>query len=275
MWNVQPIKIVALAIVVTTVAACAGENKHQPVEPAMELYVKADSLCKVGKPIEAIALLDSLDRNYKADVQVLRQGMILRTEAVAKRNAIMTQTTDSLIASLGETLNKVKGSFRIIRDPNLVENYRVHREEGELTGTAVQARIDENDDIYLATSLAGGNGYTRVQVTAGGETMTTDNAENYRVDNMEMVTFHGAKCDSLCDIITRHVAEPVKFSFVGKNTVSVNLSPATKRHIADTWLLVDTQKKLYQAMGQKMYLEKEAEINASQQARLKEKSVSK
>ena len=270
MCNVPLIKSHILIIGTTmllTLASC-GNSMKSADEKAQNLLAEAEKMCDTGNPEQTLLLLDSLNKAYPGEIETLRKGMYLRTQATARMIDRLEAENDSLRAESQGIVDRLAGAFKTVSDKNLVESYSVCRGDGELAGTDLQARIDESGDVYLATSHSGAaTGYTRLIITDGAHSATTGTARNYRFDNLEMVTFRGEECDSLCLFVAQNTAKTLKATFSGRNKATIVLSAKQKQCISQTFSFAQAVKRLKHCEGVAIYLQKQREINASQMER--------
>ncbi len=271
MYNAPRTKTFIIATLILCAAglmASCGKSPATTDNAATELLSQAETSCDNGQPEQALLLIDSLNKAFPKQVQILRKAMYLRTQATAQLIVARTAENDSLKAQAQAIVNKLSGGFKTIGGKDLVESYRVCKSDGDLSGTDLQARIDESGDVYLATSHSGAaTGYTRISISNGAESVTSDAAENYRFADTEMVTFRGEKCDSLCLFVADNEAKTLKATFLGHSKSSVTMSLKQKQCIARTIRYAHAAKTLKHCQGVAIYLQKQQEINADQMNR--------
>lgn len=266
------IKLLAVAAVLS-LFSCGGKPK--PDSDAVKLYDAAQNQYNNGSPDSAVSLIDSLSRMYPDEIALQRKAMYLRTLASDKIIRREIKKNDSVLTVDPATKSKLEGNFRYVKDPQMIEGYRVDRAVGGPleSGTTIQPRIDEYGDIYLASILTGHHiHYTTITVSSGAASVSSAPARNDSFDNRELVTFHGGKCDTLCMFIAENATRNLRLTFSGRGSYSMTLPYNVKQAVARTYRYVKASKSAHEAQGRKIYFEKRLEINSKQMLKTKPKN---
>ena len=196
--------------------------------------------------------------------------------AISERNQWIESFKDSIdfYSKQAERINKdllecndrmarLLDNFEHISNPREVTGYYIlkgWKSKLPFTHTAIYARVNENENIELIATLAGGT-FTSISVTNGEEEISSqsvpyDQAMNYRHANYNTVCFIGNKSDSVAEFINRHQDSRLSLLFKGggKNNNFV-IPEDEKRMISQTWELREMQIRQQQ-------LQKELWINS-------------
>lgn len=255
--------------------SCGNGNK----EAALALYNQADALYNSNKYNESIVLLDSLKKNYTDDIDLLKKGLHLRT--LNQQGLIQTEIaqTDSLISVLEAENKSLSGNFKYIKHPDMVEGFLIHKsiaDEVDKTGrTAIEPRIDESDMFYIVSYLTGHDiKHTGISLSSkSGNTVTSatvpyDEAQNYRYKSggvsYEIVTFNNNQCDTLGFFTATNEESPIKVTFQGKKTYSVQLNKKYVKAIADTYRYATNKTRGKAAIQKRMFLDQKLQLAEKQ-----------
>lgn len=115
-----------------------------------------------------------------------------------------------------------------------------------LQTTGIYARINENENLEIIATLAGG---TFNQIEIGNfcsEVVRHDQALNYRHPTFNTVFFTGGKADTIAQYISNHESENLKLYFVeGGRKTSFILPLNEKEMISKTWNLYNNQTEAH------------------------------
>ena len=229
-------KFIALSTILF--AACGGGSEANEAD---SLVTRADSAVAAGNYTLATELLDTLKSRYPTEIKALREGMNIRARANEGLIKDELQTTDSLEAVYSHRIDSLSQYFTLVNNPELVEGYYVIKEYATSSlfdRSGLEARITPEGQFYMTSSLAGSPvKHTSVTVTVGGESASSssvayDGDRNYRSGNTEMITFISSECDSIGKLLSKYQGKPVRITFTGARSTSMQLPQNDAKSIA-------------------------------------------
>ncbi|MBD5267141.1 MAG: hypothetical protein HDS41_02975 [Bacteroides sp.] len=229
-------KFIALSTILF--AACGGGSEANEAD---SLVTRADSAVAAGNYTLATELLDTLKSRYPTEIKALREGMNIRARANEGLIKDELQTTDSLEAVCSYRIDSLSQYFTLVNNPELVEGYYVIKEYATSSlfdRSGLEARITPEGQFYMISSLAGSPvKHTSVTVTVGGESASSssvayDGDRNYRSGNTEMITFISSECDSIGKLLSKYQGKPVRITFTGARSTSMQLPQNDAKSIA-------------------------------------------
>lgn len=279
MYNVAIIKRAAMvcAAIFTASALCSCGNSDK--DGATGLLEQAQSLYENGEYAHSMAVLDSLKAKYPEEIELRKKGLhllVLNQEGVIKTEIAQN---DSLIAVLEKENEGMSGKFKYVKHPDMVEGYYIHKSiagETEKTDrTVIEPRIDENDMFYLVSYLTGHDiKHTGVKLSAkSGASVSTatvpyDEAQNYRYKSggvsYEIVTFYNNQCDTLGRFAADNANTPLKVTFQGKKSYSVQLDSKYAKAMTETYRYATNKCKGKAAVKNRMLLESKLQLAQKQ-----------
>ncbi len=258
------IKAFAALLVIITIGSCTSQNKSD--NNARELFEEANA-CYRANPDSALHLLDALKKKYPDSVSLQRSALHLRTQIndiVLSREIV---ENDSILASESSIKQQLSSKFKWVDEKEMVEGFWVENRLGGILeqGTAFQPRIDNGNNIYIATIVSGKNlGYNAITVSCNGNSISTPRAQSYSFGGHELVTFHGTVCDSICKMLADNMNVGATVTFVGKRSYTISLSPEVRSAIENTYRYCRASKLVHHATGLQIYLKEKRKINQKQ-----------
>ena len=265
------IKSLLAAILLLAAISCSNDNS----EKAQAVLNTAQSLYNNRQYDSTMSVLDSLYKKYPAETNIVRQGMYLMALAQA----------DSVIKANMPIVEEIGKDFTVIKNPDLVENYRVYKtiaKNALINRTGIEPRVDDNGLLYIVSLLNGrAVKHTKLRVTssdgASAETASVpyDKSQNYRFTvegiSNEMVTFHADQCSDFCQFIVDNASKQLKLEFVGSSTYAITLNKTLKEAIAKSYNYSNAIQEGLKAERTKLYLNKRLEIARKQIEQTKQK----
>lgn len=215
----------AAALLSGAATACKGANDNKGAE-ARIAFDKALNAYNSGNGHLCVELLDSLDRKYADDNDVMKQSIKLRPQALMLVNKGDMAVADSIVNANKALLDSLKPLMVHIDVPG-TEGYMIKStsvDPGFMNRTGVSPRVSEIGEFYLVTSVNPAGGLQHWSLTAAvGDMMATtdtvpyDGALNFRTNNSEVITFTPAGSDTIGSLIAQNPGLPVKILFNGQN----------------------------------------------------------
>lgn len=279
MYNVATIKRTlagcATIILASVLHSCGSSNEND----ALAIFNSAKTLYENGEYEHSIAMLDTLKIKYPKEIELRKKGLHLLTlnqEGLIKKDIA---SNDSLISSLEDEINKLSGNFKYIKHPDMVEGYYIHKSIADETDKteriAIEPRIDEYDMFYIVSYLTGKDiKHTKVQLSdkVGNSVSTAsvpyDGANNYRYNSggvtYEIVTFNNEQCDTLGHFASNNIGSPLKVTFQGKKSYSLQINNKHTKAIAETYRYATGKNKGKAAIKKRMLLESKLQLAQKQ-----------
>lgn len=257
------------------VCSCSGDKTNNEAET---LLSKINNEINTNNPEIAIALIDSLNKKFPAEVAIRKNALHLRTIAEGQIIEKEMKQVDEEISKDSIIYSQLKNDFKFIKDKDMVEGFHLHKslnKDALFQTTGIQPRTDEQGNLLLISSVFGLNlKHTSIIVqSAAGQESTSevpyDDSINYRytIDgkNSEMITFHSDKCENFFKFISDNADKKLSIVFIGKNRYSMVLPQNLKLAIKATYEFSQATIGGKKATIKKMYLIKKLEINKKQQ----------
>lgn len=263
------IRILAI-LMAMCVVSCSGDKAT-----ATKLLEDAKLAITQQKYHQAVALLDSIDKAYASQVDVRRQAMNVRPQAIEGMTLREIEKADSALAVAQAEFVNLKPLFQTVSDARLVEPYMVAKtaDKSILEKTGIQARLTPDGDFYVISSLNGKSiKHTSVGFVADGQSVSTsvvayDGDRNYRSNGSEIITFVDSECDTLGVFACNHDNSPIILVFNGNKSHSVKMSAKEVKAFADTYRYSQSIKGIRTAMRRKEFLDQQLMVARNQIAR--------
>lgn len=269
-------KLFATTTIIANLALFSCSDGYK--EEASAIYETARNLYANQQYDSALSILDTLYKKYPAETDIIKQGIHLMAQTQEQISIIGIKQADSIIAANAPIVEKLSKDFIVVKNPDLVENYRIYKSLKNATlinRTGIEPRVDDNGNIYLVSMLQGHaieHTMLRVIATDGSSAATSsiafDNAQNYRfksdgVSN-EMVTFHADQCAEFCQFISDNSDKQLKLEFVGKSSYKITLPVSVKEAIAHSYEYSVAIHAGLKAEKDKLYYSKRLEVAKAQ-----------
>lgn len=164
------------------------------------------------------------------------------------------QQAEEKIKLLHDSVSKMLPKFVFVDNQLHASGYTILRSwemNYPLTATGIIARITAEEEFEIVAALDGSTFTSLEAITSDGkkaysDTIKWDQALNYRVGTLNIVSFQGKANDQIAELIAR---APNQVTVVFKNPSSagsIRLTPETQHKFRETWLLYRTQKDVEQ-----------------------------
>lgn len=264
--------VIKIAVLLAFVGIVACNNDK---ETALQLLEQAKSEIMQHNYNQAVALLDSIDKAYSSEVDVRRQAMNIRPQAIEGMTLREIENNDSLMAVYQSEYVALTPLFKTINNKQLVEPYIVAKSAPKtvLEKTGIQARITPEGDFYVISSVVGNAlKHTSVSFIADNQTATTsdvayDGDRNYRAIGSEMITFIDKECDTLGMFACNNVNRPLTIRFNGAKTMTITMTTNDVLTFAQTYKYSQLVKNIKSEMRRREFLEQQLSLARDQIAR--------
>lgn len=203
------IKYLFVVIGIAVIVSCSSGKSQQTIE-AEDLVEQARTAIDDGDYETAMQVLDSLDTNYKSQVDAIRESLVLRPRAVVLEGRVALEALNDEFMADSIRLDSLAMLMRHVNIPG-TEGYLIAKSAGNgdfMSTTGISGRVDELGRFYLVSSVAGAGSlkHTSVTMSDGGRSVTTptvdyDGEINYRSEGGEIITFAPEKCDSIVSFL--------------------------------------------------------------------------
>ncbi|MDE6317284.1 MAG: hypothetical protein K2L73_02655 [Muribaculaceae bacterium] len=237
--------IACVAAAAWSLSSCKNGNDNK-ISEAQTAFNQAQEAYNTGDARQCITLLDSLDRKYADDIEVMKQSMQLRPKALIIITEEDIAAADSTISANKAAIDSLKPLMTHIDVPG-TEGYMLKSSAVDpafMNKTGVSPRVSEIGEFYLVSSLnpAGGLQHWSLSAVVGDMIATTDTvrydgALNFRTNNSEVITFTPAGSKSIGELVAFNPGLPVKILFNGQNgrNRSISLNAAQIDAIATAY----------------------------------------
>jgi hypothetical protein len=262
-------------------ASCSGGKTAD--SNAQQLFDDASAAFEATDYTRATALLDSLQKNYPAEVELQRQGMALRPKVIEKATLLKISTNDSLSTLAQLSAQQSKGKLKWIKTPRMVEGYWVASQGYNadfMNTTGIQGRVSEIGEFYIVSSAKPSVNHTSIALSNGSETVATetvpyDGESNYRINGGEIITFSPQQSDTIGQFAAANAGRPLTLSFRGKASKSVKLTAQQVAALADAYTYAHAVTSGRDLATERQRLEATLQVARNQIAKLSEEPAEK
>lgn len=235
----------AMFAAVLTICSCSG-NVNNDAAQAEIMFERAQNALNGGDPQHCIELLDSLDKKYSAQSDVMKRSIALRPKALLGLTEAEITVTDSIINTNKFLLDSLKPLMVHIDIPG-TEGYVIKQSAYDpdlMNKTGISARVSEIGEFYIVSSVnpASDLQHWSVSAVVGDMIATTDTviydgALNFRMNNGEVITFTPSGSEGFGKLIAENVGLPVQVLFNSQNgrSHSITLNAAQVDGIATAY----------------------------------------
>ena len=271
-----------IAGIITSAFCLAGcSSKSAERIAAEQLVAEADSALNAKNFTQAISLLDTLKAKYPGEIEIQRQGMHLRPQAIEGQTLLDIQTTDSLRAYYGYVADSLRQYFTLVHNPELGEDYdyyviKEYKNSNLFNRTGIEARVEPSGELRVISSLVGHPAVKHTMIglapKSGPGIVNTkevayDGERNYRSGNTEMITFIGVECDTLGHYPANDAPANVTLAFKGAKVYSTPLSKNDRKSLELSYKLSQATAQHRKLSLKLDYLNKQLMIARDQTAR--------
>lgn len=264
--------LIAIALAGALLPACSG-SKADP--EAQALYDQASEAFDSHDYTRSIAMLDSLQKAFPAEIDLQRQGMALRPKVIEHQTLLDITRNDSLKVVTQLNGERLKPLMVWVKTPRMLEGYWVGKGANNpnfLNTTGIQGRVSEIGEFYIVSSMNPAGNHTSVSLSDGSNTVSTpavpyDGENNYRIEGSEVITFSPAQSDTIGQFAFAHADRPLTLTLRGKRSKSVKLSAAQVTALADAWAYSQAVIGARNLEGERSRLEATLQVARNQIAR--------
>lgn len=233
----KPSFLLTIAILLGSLLSACGDGGEK--EKAELMLKEIQAACDSHNFERALALTDSLKKNFPKQIEARKQALHLASIATEGLTLQRYERADSLLAVLGARGDSLRHLIKFVSNP--IEGYYVPANVNPqaFVGTnGIQARVTPGGDFYIISSLnAKSVKSTSVSVSAGGASASTssvgyDGERNDRSMGAEVITFMGVECDSLGHFIADNRNAALTLTFSGTGSYSMPLPSAQAAEVA-------------------------------------------
>lgn len=217
--------LIAAALTSLSVTSCksAGDNSGAEARIAFD---KAQNALNEGNARECIELLDTIDKKYASDTDIIKESIKLRPKALMIITEEDIVSADSIVSANKLLLDSLKPLMTQVNVPG-TDGYMLKSSMFDpefMNKTGVSPRVSENGEFYIVSSVnpAGGLQHWSVSAVVGDVIATTDTVPydgtlNFRTNNSEVITFTPNASRGIGELVASNSGLPVKILFNGQN----------------------------------------------------------
>lgn len=239
-------KLLVGIICLTALLSCGEKNREA------KLYLEdIRSIYHNGDYETAKLKIDSIQILYPKAFDQIKEGLALLQEVRRSQDMKQIEYCDSLITFINPKIDSLKKNFVYDINKEYQETGRYLPKGASanplLTSTTLRSGVNEDGTLFLESVFVGGTQYhDRVNVSTKdgyfAETLPVNgDGLNFRFTDAgkhyEVIKFTGADENRVAQFIYAYSDKPLTATLKGKNTITFTLSGATKKSIADSYLL--------------------------------------
>lgn len=161
-------KSLAIAACALALASCGGNDDKDKAEA---LLAEVEQQLAAGNPDQALALMDSLDSAYPAEIETRRKLLALRPQAMEATLMQQMQAADSIRAFAQVELDQIAPLMRHVPGNAPIDGHYVvgNASKGDIMGkTTFEPRVDDDNLLFFIVANNAGRpiGISRVQLTS-------------------------------------------------------------------------------------------------------------
>lgn len=248
-------KITVLFFFSLLLFSCSEKNRG-----AREYLSEAGKAYQEGNYSLAKLKIDSIKILFPKSFNEINKGFALMQDirmAENRRNIIFC---DSMLREKYAQLNEMLGKFDYIRDKRYQEfgEYypKAYPYQLSLSKSGIRSGVREKGALFIESILSGGTiKHNKIRVSTGdgnyAETLAvTSDGLNYRFNTQdkayEIVRYSGNSENGIARFVYSFRDQPVSVQFIGNRTITVTMTDAAKKGIADSFelssLLLDIEQ---------------------------------
>lgn len=269
-----------VAALATALTACDSEARKEE-KAAQALAAEAQTNFDNGNYETAIALVDSIDKAYPAQVAVRRSAIPLRTKALKEYSEQKLVQTDSLVTVLQAAIGEFTDVMHHVKGDDDLDGYYVVKSAYNpdfYNFIGIQPRVSDLDySFYIVASVADKKvGVTQIVLSSpdGQMASTAIPAESERAGDADafgsdIASFRAEEVAELASWAADNSAAINKLTIKGSlGEVETKLTPAQVSAISTAWRFADVASRLQKAMRLKEKLEKQLVLARDQELNL-------
>lgn len=261
--------LLAGSLSIMVLSGCSDDSKA-----ARELISQAETMSETGDYAGALAMLDSVDSRYAAEVEVRRDAMSLRPRIMEQLTLKELSTADSIIAELTIEADAVKDVMAFVED-SFEGYYTTTALKGKIPAekTGLYARMSPDGLYTVVSSCPKGTGSTAVGLKSGDDEVMSarvmpDGERNDRSRGVEIINFMPSECDTLGTFAESHAGAEIKATFFGdKKNHTITLPKDQAEALGSVHKASVIVGRLHRAQLKKTRLERQLDVARSQIAR--------
>ena len=261
--------MLAGSLSIMILSGCSDNSKA-----ARELLSQAESMAVSGDYPGALALLDSVDSRYAAEVEVRRDAMSLRPRIMEMLTLKELSTADSMIVQLTIEADAVKDVMDFVED-SFEGYYTTKALKGKVPAEkpGLYARMSADGIYTVVSSCPKGTESTAVGLKSGDDEVMSarvahDGERNDRSRGVEIINFMPSECDTLGVFAERHTGGEIKATFFGeKKNHTMTLPKDQAEALGSVHKASVIVGRLHKAQLEKTRLERQLDVARSQMAR--------
>ena len=268
-------QILALMSAGLLLAACSG---HKEDPQARALLAAATEAFQAQDYTRATVLLDSLQKGFPGEMEIQREGMVLRPQAIEQLATIRIAQIDSTDVVDKSAMENLKPHLKWIKTPGMIEGYWIDEKAYDpsfMNSTGIEARVSEIGQFYIVSSVNPSVKQTAIAVNGAAGSASTpevayDGESNYRIGGGEVITFSPEQSDTIgaatVASLQANPSAPVTLQFTGGKGKTMKLTSAQVHGIANAYNYSRALIRARDNQVQRQKLEKTIEIARRQAA---------
>lgn len=240
------VQIIYLLLVMLFAFTCTRKGRDASV-----YLSEADAAYQEGNYALAKLKIDSIKILYPKSFDEINAGFALMQHVRMAENRRNIVFCDSMLRENYSLLNEMIAGFDFVRDDRYQEfgEYypKVYPHRSSLNRNGLRSGVREKGALFIESILAGGTlRHNKIRVTSVdgsfAETLAvTSDGLNYRFSTLdktyEIVRYTGNDENGVAKFIYTFQDQPVSVHFIGNGTITVALSDAAKKGIAQSYEL--------------------------------------
>lgn len=265
----KPMAAAALAVMM---GACAEQDPDK--KAAEDLVGRIEIEIQASRPMQAMALMDSVDKLYPAQIDARRKVTAMRPKAIEMASIQQIAKADSIIAATQLQLADLEPKMKHI-DGGDLDGYYLAADQGKapfMNSTGIQARVnDDNFTFYIVAQTRGKKiGINQVALNtatdqAESQQMPASSARVVDIEGSELATFLAEEVADLGAWAADNAAG-IKGAMIygAKGNQRVSLTADQARAIATAWEFSNAKMRHINALMLREKLDRQLQVARDQ-----------
>ena len=240
--------------------SCSGRGRG-----AVEYLTEAEEAYKAGNYSIAKLKIDSIKTLFPKSFDEINSGFHLMQEVRMAENKRNIAFCDSMLRENFNKLNEILPKFDYVRDDRYQEFGEYHPKsypyKSSLNQNGLRSGVSEKGVLFIESVLSGsGLRHNQIKVSSNdgsfAETLAvTADGLNYRFSTLEksyeIVRFGGNDENNVAQYIYTYRDKPITLHFIGRRTITTNLSQGAKNAVSHSFELSSLLKSIEQLKVEK------------------------
>lgn len=227
-------KTIIVSVLLTALAACGNGDR----EEAAALLDESRTEITNHNYQKALELLDTINSRYSEQIEIRREGLTVRAQAMEGIAMDSISAGDQALAEATIRVQSLENDFKHIDSNVGLDGYYIPKSATDkvMTSTGIQPRVSDDGHFYIVANVQGRSiGLNAVQFTADGETIQSGVIAPGRVIDVEgstIASFTPEDLEGMGSWLVNHALASKCYLLGTKGKIEIPLSKNLKDQLA-------------------------------------------